>query len=219
MNCVQVQQRMVDYLSGDLPPEEIELVECHVKECSACRLEVTQMQHSDSLLRRTCAEATSPGNVDVQGVVNRTRQRLEQSRRRWRRISAMALAAAVLLVLFNSLSLQFEVRDSHIVLGWGEFTQPTPPRAASNDSHVLAQFNDHKTRLDDLDELILVLIQKETADEQQHTRESLLLAKRLYSMQEQNDTRWRTLTSALRKIRGWTTPSTDAQFTSFGGEE
>lgn len=219
MNCLQVQTRMVDYLSRDLPPEEIGLVESHVKECAACRTDLTQLQQADSLLRRTRAEATTPGSVDVLGIVNRTTQRLEQSRRRWRRISAMALAAAVLLVLFNSLSLHIEVHRSHLVLDWGESTHAAPPLEAWQDSQFLAQFSDHQTRLDDLDELILVLIQKGTTDEQQHTRETLSLARRLYSMQEQNDTRWRTLTSALRKLREGPTKSTAVQYTSFVGEE
>jgi len=209
---------MVDYLSRDLPPEEIELIESHVLECAACRTDLAKLQHSDSLLRQTRAEATSPGEVDVLAIVSRTTRRVERSRRRWRRISALAVAAALLLVLCNSLALHVEIHDSHIVLGWGETAQSAPPVESEKVSQVLEHFNDHKTRLDDLDELILVLIQKETADEQQHTRETLSLAKRLYSMQEQNDTRWKTLTAALRRMPGWP-PINSTRYTSFVGEE
>ncbi len=218
MNCVQVETRMVDYLSRDLPPAEIELVESHLHECAACSRDLAQLRQSDALLRRTSADAASPGSVDVLAIVNRTTRRLERSRQRWRRISAAALAAALLLVLFNSLSLTVEIHDSHIVLGWGERKPSALPVETSNVSQVLAQFNDHKTRLDDLDELILVLIQRETADEQQHTRETISLAKRLYSMQEQNNTRWKTLTSTMRRMPGWP-PTNSTQYTSYVGEE
>jgi hypothetical protein len=171
------------------------------------------------LLRRARAESAVPASLDPVVIATRTARRLERSRRRWRWFSAAAAAAAGLLVMLHSLSLRREVHRTHLVVGWSEPSRPAQPGQTSNGTQLLSRLTEHETRLDDLDKLILALIQKGTADEQRRVREAIALAEQLKSMQEQNDTRWRTFTFALRNMRGWPLASTDVPSPLHAGEE
>jgi hypothetical protein len=219
MNCDQVHEKMLDYLCGGLPPGELEWCERHIGECAGCRAELARLRQGEMLLRRARAEAAAPASLDTVAIATRAARRLERSRRRWRRFSAAAAAAAGLLVMLQVLSLRLEVHRTHLVIGWSEPERPAPPGPTPNGTQLVARLTEHETRLDDLDKLILALIQKGTADEQRRVREAIAVAQQLDSMQEQNDTRWRTFTFALRNMRGWPLASADVPSPMNGGEE
>jgi len=103
MKCEQIQNRLIDYLDGDLLPADRILVELHLDGCGDCREKLSEQRAVDTLCRENIASpCVRNGWVDLaarlpeqdagySGDIANTRDWLEQFRR-------LAVAAIYLFV-------------------------------------------------------------------------------------------------------------------------
>jgi anti-sigma factor RsiW len=108
MNCTDITEFAPHYLSGDLDPARAESFHAHLRNCAACRREVTRQAGFDETVRAGILAE----RIDTTGVDRRVRRHIEadvirptgelrymgEPRASRRRIVALAAIAALLLV-------------------------------------------------------------------------------------------------------------------------
>jgi anti-sigma factor RsiW len=98
MNCFDWEERIALYAGGDLAPAEVQAVERHVAECAGCRLLLSGLRESLSLVREAHIEGVDAAHFAA--VRARVLAELERGpARRWRFGWVYALAAAAVVIL------------------------------------------------------------------------------------------------------------------------
>lgn len=221
MKCERAQELLIDLVYDELSDEERSAIDSHLAECDSCRNESARLRMTVSLLGDAAARDDGPA-VELSPVelAQKLTQHTERSRWRWRFAAGVAASAALLLLIAGSLSLRLEVHNTHVVVSWG--ADRTRAEPGTHYEHVSTALNTqlaaHASRLDELDELIDFLFQAEAANARERDLDRIALTRRLSSMQEQSDTRWRTVARYLRRMS--TSPDLDRniQNTAFEGE-
>jgi hypothetical protein len=144
-------------------------------------------------------------------LLQRALTRAERDRRFWRRTAAV-VAAALVLVVAASL-LRVEVHDSRVVFAWGEVPERSVPASAPQPD--LARI---ETRLDEHDALFRLIGDEFEADDRAQERAMLAVFARLRRLQEQNDTRWRTVQHLFRTVAVDVTDASERESTRMRGE-
>jgi hypothetical protein len=146
MNCVDWEERIALYAGGDLAPAEAPPVERHVAECTACRVLLSGLRESLSLVREAHGEPVDAAHFAA--VRARVLAELEDGpARRWRLgwVYAMAAAAAVLLVFAwprqakKSVALAPVPAAKFAGSGAGTVVRGGPPGPALRHSRVLRE--------------------------------------------------------------------------------
>ena len=60
MACVELVERVTDYLEGALTPEEVARLRAHLSSCEGCRAHLAQMRTAVRILEATPKEQLSP---------------------------------------------------------------------------------------------------------------------------------------------------------------
>jgi len=101
MNCHEARARLLDYLDGELPPQERGAVQAHLNRCAACRTELGQVSAGADALRAT-VERLAPRRRYLSPARRGALMAARQERRRpiklitMRRLVAAAAAAAII---------------------------------------------------------------------------------------------------------------------------
>ena len=108
MNCIELNERLADYLGGELDPVEAEAVDAHLAGCAACRAEVANH-------RQTLSALGMLDTVDSAEAARQTRSLVVITRRPpWMRWGLVALRTAAVLA-------------AGVVLGRVALPQSAPP--------------------------------------------------------------------------------------------
>ena len=64
MACIELVERVTEYLEGALSPEELERLRAHLSSCDGCRAHVEQVRGAVHVLEATPKERLSAGAED-----------------------------------------------------------------------------------------------------------------------------------------------------------
>ena len=98
MNCEQLQDRLDNYLDGDLPRTQRDRFEAHLDECEDCRERVSQARSIQEILREIPVPPMRPGFAAQ--AIRRATEHHSHHRRGFIAGFSTAVAASVLLALF-----------------------------------------------------------------------------------------------------------------------
>ena len=138
MNCSEVRTRLPAYVDGELTVSEITEVEGHCVECRQCAALVGAERELRQLLRRQPREA-APAELGARIRRRIRREAAVAKGRRWLPLSAIAVAAAILVVVLlpaRTPSLVADLVDKHIAYAQLE----RPAELASADSREIAEW-------------------------------------------------------------------------------
>ncbi|MBW3600109.1 MAG: zf-HC2 domain-containing protein [Planctomycetes bacterium] len=198
MRCDQVKQSLVDLAYGELPRGDSKDVKAHLVACDRCRVEWEALAESRELLDH--AADFPPADV-VKILAEAHRREVVAARRRRRRVWS-AVAAAALLAAVGIAQLQFERRPSQVIIGWSDADPApvSPPQAPGRDPIVeklqadldasAAALADCRRRLDDLDQLAVLIVQELKSDDLRRAHAIESLHERIEEVRRQNDARW-----------------------------
>ena len=139
MNCSEVRTRLPAYVDGELTVSEIAEVEGHCLECRQCTALVGAEREFRQLLRRQHREA-APAELRAR-ILRRIRSEAAVAKtRRWLPLSAIAVAAVILLVVLlparTPPPLMADLVDKHIAYAQIE----RPAELASADPGEIAEW-------------------------------------------------------------------------------
>jgi anti-sigma factor RsiW len=126
MTCEQARDRLPLALTGDLAPDEAELLSAHLEECPECRRKRAALE----AVRRALDDVPSPEvSVDVPGIYAAAGERRERALRVWRRVAYAGMAVAAGLLFFLLSRIDFEIGNGQFVVRWGPRPAPVikPP--------------------------------------------------------------------------------------------
>ena len=139
MNCSEVRTRLSAYVDGELTVSEIAEVEGHCVECRQCAALVGAEREFRQLLRRQPREA-APAELRAQIRRRIRREAAIATGRRWLPLSAIAVAAAILVVVLlparTPPPLMADLVDKHIAYAQIE----RPAEFASADPREIAEW-------------------------------------------------------------------------------
>ena len=139
MNCSEVRTRLPAYVDGELTVSEITEVEGHCLECRQCAALVSAEREFRHLLRRQPREG-APAELRARIRRRIRREATVATGRRWLPLSAMAVAAAILAVVWlparTPPSLVADLVDKHIAYAQIE----RPAELASSDPSEIAEW-------------------------------------------------------------------------------
>ena len=116
MRCTEAREKLSAYAAGELPPEEREAVEAHLRGCPRCRREAEAVERAEAALAMLGAVETAP---DLSRDLRRRIAKGENRGRPWAWIGTAAVAV-ILLAFLASLRV---IRPRDVAL-------PTAPRPA-----------------------------------------------------------------------------------------
>ena len=199
MNCETAKRRMIDLAYGELSPDEARQVEAHVAECGACRADWEDLAASCELIDRA-SERDSPGRpqVDVLKLLAEARRRDAARARRWRTAAWSAVAAAVVVAAAGIAQIRVEWGSAGLVIGWGSpaeaggapVADPAVPRLEAQLAESQAALAAHRRRLDDLDQLAALIVERVQANDARASHALAALGGRIEEVRRQNDQRW-----------------------------
>jgi anti-sigma factor RsiW len=64
MACIELVERVTDYLEGRLTPDELAQVQAHLSSCDGCRAHIEQVRTAVRILQTTPEERLSPAADD-----------------------------------------------------------------------------------------------------------------------------------------------------------
>ena len=110
--CVELQSRLVEYFSD--PPEQVpEEIECHLKNCEACRIEFEQTRHALELLKEDAsAVAAVPEHLFAQ-----IEERIEQCPQAFRPASKSTWQRNILILQYSYLATMAVIIWFSLMLG------------------------------------------------------------------------------------------------------
>ncbi len=120
MHCNQSQQKLSEYLDGQLPEEERNQLEDHIQECEDCRREL------DSLRRTVTALHELPEIPAPEGFHERINQRLRDETKGARVVSMWRRGLAVAASFIAIMTLVFLVNDGIVHRGYSGAKSPAP---------------------------------------------------------------------------------------------
>lgn len=139
MNCSEVRTGLPAYVDGELTVSEITEVEDHCLECRQCAGLVSAEREFRQLLRRQPREA-APADLRTRILRRIRREAVVAKGRRWLPLSALAVAAAILAVVWlparTPPPLVADLVDKHIAYAQIE----RPAELASNDPKEVADW-------------------------------------------------------------------------------
>jgi len=125
MKCDVLENKLIDYLYGELPQKEQKSVEKHIAECEDCRKELASLKQSHFLLNKLPVE---PPPMPLTGFSEQTEQELSLGQRILQLLprsvpGKLAFAAASFLLLFvlagSFAHLRFEWNQQSFVISMG----------------------------------------------------------------------------------------------------
>jgi Putative zinc-finger len=158
MTCEQARDRLPLALTGDLAPDEAELLSAHLEQCPECRRKRAALE----AVRRALDDVPSPEvAVDVPRIYAAAGERQQRALRRWRRVALAGMAVAASLLLFLLSRLDFEIGNGQFVVRWGPRPAPVvqpPEREVTIPPVALAAANrDLEERVEILSKLVRAL--------------------------------------------------------------
>jgi len=116
MNCTHVRENLPGLVYNELSPTEIEKVQDHLSQCSACRGEFASLQELQNMLDGVRAPAVT---VSLPALLRQAAELQDRRARRWRRVAGAltGIAAAVMVILFLRLEIRFG--SDQVVVRWG----------------------------------------------------------------------------------------------------
>lgn len=135
MNCNEARSLWIDLLYGETGDDNSAAVREHLDACPKCRQEFDILQRIRGQLDLV---ADQPMRVDLARLCLRSAEQWERSRRRWRRIGYLSAAAVILVTVFLSRQVRWELHDGQMLISWRNLVQeprpverpptmPTPP--------------------------------------------------------------------------------------------
>jgi hypothetical protein len=110
MNCDKAHEMILLYAGGDLPQNDIPILESHLAECPSCRSEVEKVRKSLTAIGKldaTDAPPPLPGDF-AGGIVSRVPSNITR-KRLWPRVVAIGVAAAAILLLAMAWWIKVEI--------------------------------------------------------------------------------------------------------------
>lgn len=206
MKCEDVQRILLDLVYGELCPDDRDSVEQHLAECETCSREADALGQAVEALN-DAADEKEPECERLNGlrIAQQAAMRVERSRRQWQRFAFAATTAAAVLLTVQFFALRIDVSAAGMTVSWGAPTQPEQPEReaavpVAMDTSIPPVFDEHESRLDDLDQLVHLLLRLAQTDDRGHERDVFLLAQRVDSIEERAETRWRTLNFMVRSL-------------------
>ena len=139
MNCSEIRTRLPAYVDGELTVSEIAEVESHCLECGQCAGLISAEREFRQLLRRQPREA-APHELRVSIIRRIRREAVVAKGRRWLPLSAIAVAAAIVAVVWlparTPPPLVADLVDKHIAYAQIE----RPAELASTDPTEVAEW-------------------------------------------------------------------------------
>jgi len=128
MNCLPFEERIAQYVDGDLDRAEVRRVEEHLRSCPACA-EFADRLESDRILLRTPPLETA--QVDFAALRSQIRRRIVQERRRITLVPALLIAASILIAVGIAAFRLGQVRvPPSVLVGQAVPPAPYPSRGA-----------------------------------------------------------------------------------------
>jgi len=203
MNCNETQDKLTDYVYGELSPEEAEDAEQHLRDCPKCSAQAATLRSTRAALELACESDDHldepPKTIEL---VQRAAARTERARRRWRRASLLGLAVSLMLAAFLAILPSIEVHGTHLVIRWSErdvtsLPDPQPPPSPSAETQLNESLADHERRLDAVDRLLDLVVGEIEADDRQLQRVVSVLSEWLTAIERRDSDRWK---AVRRKI-------------------
>lgn len=127
MNCSEARGQLPAALYDDLTPEESRRVRDHVADCALCRAELAELER----VRRALDDVQVPRvEVDLERLFRQSATVQVRQARRWRRLALTAVGVAAAVLLLFGLGLEVRVDARQLVVRWGNIDEarPVPPQ-------------------------------------------------------------------------------------------